>query len=1129
MCFVLLLSLYELFVGQPPFFTNSFYTLVHLIVENQVKYPPTMSDAFKDFLQGLLQKTPSKRLSWPHLANHPFIRETPEEEAARAEAIERVHVQQQYTIGANKEKVQQTPRTEESEVRGFGGVKKPATASAILQQQAAAQQAAAAAAKQQQQQHHPSHSHTARPVGSSTATTVAGSNSSSVSSHHGSSNGHSASSSTSSSTAVSSSHHPSSSSVPSHSRSNSDDSIRFDVSQLSQLLSPSSSSSIDTFQSTLNQFNHLLNDATRSQQVPSPLITLLPQLLSYKVPDTLVNCSLHLSHQGQFEGPIVESLVQSIKLMVHPEGNKVVLTPLHFEESSSGAGRTLPPFEVQLRRAMGDRMVLPATSSTHHAATAAGSGASTLYELLSHTFLTCVRREDLTSPSHPPSTLLSNLITIFFQCCRSSSASTMNGLIETISKDKTLLSGIVQVLHKLLNTPNTDVDDDVAYDGRVDSVHPSSTSTTTSRSRTCGRILFLLATLCGKVPTIVKLLVGSCGFEPIHIIETVLEHSNRLISIAGSFLASQLMTNSYAKLETLIASPLKLLQTVHGKIVLYSEMSIPTQPLANGDGQQAASAAGLTPLVPMRVTPICALEGTGLMYSLLGSLDGYFQLIQAILYFLTLQSSNNTNVHLISSHSLPQVLEFLMNSIWELVCQRLERLKRYKPIINPTDATDLHRTIAGEMSINGWMAFLAIALDLLKYNLKHAAASSSSSSSSSPSSLPVGFDTLLKGMCDLVSPQRISNLYSWPDGCGGGSSGVGLLLKRTLNVLYIPFTSSSSSPSSSIMLSRVQKLLFNETLIRRLLVGLKYLESPSEMELPVGFLAQLCMRSPYFERQFLEYQGLQLFSSKGVLNPESRTITSSTGVLTILTPSPALLTDAMHVITQFARSSSDHYPAIHEANFYADFVLLLSHSDAGVRAKTCNLIGNLFRHSSYFYAKLSSHHAILASLLASIGDSNSAVRKWSAFALGNAVFHDASLAPQVTKAIPGLLRMLSTDEDEKAAAHAAGVLANLLRHVESAEEMVRDGAVGALTHLVHQILSSNTPPTPIQLGCVRSAAFALGHLCAIESGRHALRQPSAVGGSCLDVLHVAMRSRHAQKDAKLQTYFQRIIAKVNNK
>lgn len=43
--------LYELFVGQPPFYTTSIYTLIHQIVKDPVKFPADMSSDFKSFLQ----------------------------------------------------------------------------------------------------------------------------------------------------------------------------------------------------------------------------------------------------------------------------------------------------------------------------------------------------------------------------------------------------------------------------------------------------------------------------------------------------------------------------------------------------------------------------------------------------------------------------------------------------------------------------------------------------------------------------------------------------------------------------------------------------------------------------------------------------------------------------------------------------------------------------------------------------------------------------------------------------------------------------------------------------------------------------------------------------------------------
>ncbi|NWT06473.1 STK36 kinase, partial [Mionectes macconnelli] len=65
--------LYELFVGTPPFYTNSIFQLVNLIVKDSVKWPTSMSPVFKNFLQGLLMKDPHQRLSWPELLSHPFI------------------------------------------------------------------------------------------------------------------------------------------------------------------------------------------------------------------------------------------------------------------------------------------------------------------------------------------------------------------------------------------------------------------------------------------------------------------------------------------------------------------------------------------------------------------------------------------------------------------------------------------------------------------------------------------------------------------------------------------------------------------------------------------------------------------------------------------------------------------------------------------------------------------------------------------------------------------------------------------------------------------------------------------------------------------------------------------------
>lgn len=75
--------LYELFVGQPPFYTNNFPTLMNKIVNDNVKYPESMTFQFKDFLKGLLVKNPKERCDWNRILDHPFIKENEEEKEER--------------------------------------------------------------------------------------------------------------------------------------------------------------------------------------------------------------------------------------------------------------------------------------------------------------------------------------------------------------------------------------------------------------------------------------------------------------------------------------------------------------------------------------------------------------------------------------------------------------------------------------------------------------------------------------------------------------------------------------------------------------------------------------------------------------------------------------------------------------------------------------------------------------------------------------------------------------------------------------------------------------------------------------------------------------------------------------
>jgi len=64
---------YESMASQPPFCATSILHLVKLIKHEEVKYPSTLSSECRSFLQGLLEKDPSMRISWTQLLCHPFV------------------------------------------------------------------------------------------------------------------------------------------------------------------------------------------------------------------------------------------------------------------------------------------------------------------------------------------------------------------------------------------------------------------------------------------------------------------------------------------------------------------------------------------------------------------------------------------------------------------------------------------------------------------------------------------------------------------------------------------------------------------------------------------------------------------------------------------------------------------------------------------------------------------------------------------------------------------------------------------------------------------------------------------------------------------------------------------------
>lgn len=182
-----------------------------------------------------------------------------------------------------------------------------------------------------------------------------------------------------------------------------------------------------------------------------------------------------------------------------------------------------------------------------------------------------------------------------------------------------------------------------------------------------------------------------------------------------------------------------------------------------------------------------------------------------------------------------------------------------------------------------------------------------------------------------------------------------------------------------------------------------------------------------------------------------------------------LIIDTLSLISQLARISKDFYENIHNANIYNELKILILHKDAGIRAKVCNLIGNLCRHTGFFYEKLLKF-GLIAAAIECCRDSDRNTRKFACFAVGNAGFHNDVLYEHLRPCVPLLVDLLK-DTEEKTRANAAGALGNFVRNSNAlCKDLIRHGALKQLLDVVNSDKGPSQSPR-------RIALFSIGNLC----------------------------------------------------
>ncbi|KAM5557890.1 serine/threonine-protein kinase TIO [Rosa sericea] len=363
----------------------------------------------------------------------------------------------------------------------------------------------------------------------------------------------------------------------------------------------------------------------------------------------------------------------------------------------------------------------------------------------------------------------------------------------------------------------------------------------------------------------------------------------------------------------------------------------------------------------------------------------------------------------------------------------------------------------------------------------------------------------IKLLSDLISDMHLKLVKSWV-GPGGGMDGVRDITNAVIDLLAFPFVavqnapglpSATASVNSGILLNmgspgvkvgmedrdmvkvieedlgKYIKILLEVGVPGIILWCLEHLEL-KDLGRPVAFLAKMIGHRPL---------AVQLVG-KGLLDP-----TRMRRLLDRSSPKEVML-DVLMIVSDLARMDKGFYEYINRASLLEFFKGLLTHEDPSVRSKACSALGNMCRHSSYFYSSLAKNQ-IIGLLIDRCSDPDKRTRKFACFAIGNAAYHNDMLYEELRRSIPQLANLLLSSEEDKTKANAAGALSNLIRNSNKlCEDIVSKGAMQSLLKLVAEcsVLALNpSRKDSAHESPLKIALFSLAKMCSHPPCRDFLR------------------------------------------
>ncbi|CAA0833278.1 Serine/threonine-protein kinase TIO, partial [Striga hermonthica] len=359
-------------------------------------------------------------------------------------------------------------------------------------------------------------------------------------------------------------------------------------------------------------------------------------------------------------------------------------------------------------------------------------------------------------------------------------------------------------------------------------------------------------------------------------------------------------------------------------------------------------------------------------------------------------------------------------------------------------------------------------------------------------------------IADLISEAHLKLVQSWT-GPGGGTYGMRETINALVDLLAFPFVALQSVPNTLSANASVNSgILLNigspggkicaedKDMMRAIQTSMKkYIQILLEVDVPatilhcldhlelidlarpVALIAKLSNQQP-LAAQLVTKGLLESTRAKRFLN----------------SPCPREVTlDFLMIVSDLARMDKLFYEYIAAADILEDLSKFLTHEDPNLRAKTCSAIGNMCRHSSYFYNLLAKHH-IIGSLIDRCADPDKRTRKFACFAVGNAAYHNDSLYDELRRVIPQLKVLLMSDEEDKTKANAAGALSNMVRNSDRlCDDIVSKGAIQALLKVVADCSTAALNPRrdAMNESPLKIALFSLVKMCAHPQCRHFIR------------------------------------------